>query len=88
MRGTSAKSVDGYVATVHDRLKTTLWEALVQLMAEAQWQKQYYDQKIGAVDLKPGLIEGWCFKGKRKIQDRWEDEVCEVVCQITTGIPS
>ena len=60
-------------------------------MAEAQWQKWYYDQKIGTMDPKPGdlvLVKADAFKGKRKIRDRWEDEACEVVHQITTDIPS
>ena len=44
-------------------------------MAEVCWQKQYYDQKIGTVNLKPGdliLVKADAFKGKRKIKDRWE----------------
>ena len=60
-------------------------------MAEAQRQKQYYDQKIGTVDLKPGnpvLVKGDTFQGKRKIKDRWEDRPHEVVCQIVTDVPS
>ena len=43
------------------------------------------------MDLKPGdlvLVKADAFKAKRKIKDRWEDEACEVVCQITTVIPS
>ena len=36
LRGTSAKHVDEYVATVHDQLRATLWEAQAQSMAEAQ----------------------------------------------------
>ena len=56
MRGTSAKCVDEYMATVCDWLRATLCEAQGQSMAEAQWQEQYYDQKIGAVDLKPGNL--------------------------------
>ena len=60
-------------------------------MAEAQWQKQYYDQKIGTVNLKPGdliLVKADAFKGKRKIRDRWEEETCEVVHQIAMDVPS
>ena len=37
-------------------------------MAEAQQQKWYYNQKIGAMDLKPGnlvLVKADTFKGKR-----------------------
>ena len=33
------------------------------------------------------LVKADAFKGKRKIKDRWEDEACEVVCQIMTDIP-
>ena len=43
------------------------------------------------MDLKPGnlvLVKADAFKGKSKIRDRWEDEACEVVHQITTDIPS
>ena len=60
-------------------------------MAEAHRQKWYYDQKIGAVNLKPGnlvLLKADAFKGKRKIKDRWEEDAWEVVHQITTDIPS
>ena len=68
-RGTSTKCVDKYVATVWDQLRATLQEAQIQLMAEAQLQKQYYDQKISAMDLKPGdlvLVKAWCLSGKEE----------------------
>ena len=60
-------------------------------MVEGHWQKWYYDQKIGAVNLKPGdlvLVKADSFKGKRKIKDRWEEDTWEVVCKIATDIPS
>ena len=82
MRGTCAKCLDEYVATVCDWLRAALWEAHAQSTAEAQWQKWYYDQKIGAMDLKPGdlvLVKADTFQGKRKIKDRWENEPHEVV---------
>ena len=91
MREASAICVDKYVATVWDRLRTALWEAQTQLTAEACWQKWYHDWKIGTMNLKPGdlvLVKADAFKGKRKNRDRWERETCEVVCQITTGVPS
>ena len=43
------------------------------------------------MNLKPGnlvLVKADAFKGKRNIRDRWEEEICEVVHQITTDIPS
>ena len=60
-------------------------------MAEACQQKQYYDRKIGTVNLKPGdlvLVKADAFKGKRKIKDRWDEDTWEVVHQIATDIPS
>ena len=72
-------------------MRTTLWEVQTQLTVEACQQKQYYDRKIGTVNLKPGnlvLVKADAFKGKRKIKDRWEEETWEVVHQIMTDIPS
>ena len=91
MREASANCVDKYIASVWERLRTTLREAQAQSMAEACQQKWYYDRKIGTVNLKPGnlvLVKADAFKGKRKIKDRWEEETWEVVHQITTDIPS
>ena len=85
MRGASTKHVDEYVATVHNQFRAALWEAQAQSTAEAQQQKQYYDQKIGAMELKPGdlvLVKANAFQGKRKIKDRWEDEICEVCIRL------
>ena len=91
MREASAKHVDVYIASVWDRLRTTLWEVQAQSMAEACRQKWYYDRKIDTVNLKPGdlvLVKADAWKGKRKIKDRWEEETWEVVCQIMRDIPS
>ena len=88
--GTSNRCVDKYVASVWDWLRATLQEAQIQSSVEAQRQKYYYDQKIGTMDLKPGdlvLVEADAFKGKRKIEDRWEDKPHEVVHQIAKDIP-
>ena len=65
-REASAKSVDRYIASMRDRLRSALQEAQAQSFAEACWQKQYYDRKIGAVDLKPGdliLVKADAWKG-------------------------
>ena len=91
MREASAKHVDMYVASIWDTLRTALWEAQAQSMAEACGQKWYFDRKIGTVNLEPGnlvLVKEDAWKGKRKIKDRWEEETWEVVHQIVTDIPS
>ena len=90
-RETSARSVDVYVASMRDRLRSTLWKAQAQSTMEACWQKLYYDRKIGAANLKPGdlvLVKVDAWKGKRKIKDRWEEETWEVVHQIAADVPS
>ena len=72
-------------------MRTALCEVQAQLMAESCRQKWYYNRKIGTVNLKPGnliLVKADAFKGKRKIKDRWEEDIWEVVCQIATDIPS
>ena len=91
LREASAKHVDVYIASIRDRLRTTLWEVQAQSTAEACQRKWYYDRKIGAVNLKPGdlvLVKADAWKGKRKIKDRWEEETWEVVHQIAADIPS
>ena len=91
MREASTKHVDEYVASVWDRLRTTLWEVQTQSTVEACWQKRYYDWKIGAVNLKFGnlvLVKADASKGRRKIKDRWEEDTSEVVHQIATDVPS
>ena len=74
MREASARNVDVYIASVRDRLRSILWEAQALSTMEACQQKQYYDRKIGTVNLKPGdlvLVKVDAWKGKRKIKDRW-----------------
>ena len=91
MREASARNVDVYIASVRDRLRSALQEVQAQSTVEACQQKQYYNRKIGAVNLKPGdlvLVKVDAWKGKRKIKDRWEEETWEVVHQITADIPS
>ena len=91
MREASARSVDMYVASVRDRLRSALWEVQAQSTMQACRQKQYYDRKIGAMNLKPGdlvLVKVDAWKGKRKIKERWNEEAWEVVQQIMTDVPS
>ena len=83
--------MDTYVASVRDHLRSTLREAQAQSTTEACQQKQYYDRKVGAVNLKPGdlvLVKADAWKGKRKIKDRWDEETWEVSRQVATGMPS
>ena len=84
MREVSARSVDVYIASVRDRLRSALWEAQAQSTVEAHQQKWYYDRKIGAVNLKPGdlvLVKAaaWRERGRSRIGGkkrlgRWYDK--------------
>ena len=90
MREASARSVDVYVASVRDQLRSALQEAQAQSTVEACQQKWYYDRKIGTVNLKPGdlvLVKADAWKGKRKIKDRWDEDTWEVSQQITADVP-
>ena len=91
MREASARKVDTYVASVRDQLRSALREVQSQSTAEASQQKQYYDRKVGAVNLKPGdlvLVKMDAWKGKRKIKDQWDEETWEVSWQIAADVPS
>ena len=81
MREASTRKVDTYIASVRERLGRALREAQAQSTTEACRQKQYYDRKVGTVNLKPGnliLVKADAWKGKRKIKDRWDEETWEV----------
>ena len=83
--------MDTYIASVRNRLRSTLREAWAQSTAEACRQKWYYDRKVGAVNLKPGdlvLVKADAWKGKRKIKDQWDEETWEVSWQIVADVPS
>ena len=80
-----------YVASVRDQLRSALQEAQAQSATEACQQKWYYDRKIGTVNLKPGdlvLVKADAWKGKRKINDRWDEETWEVSQKIMADVPS
>ena len=90
-REASARSVDMYVSSVRDRLRSALQEVQAQSTMEAYWQEWYYDRKIGTVNLKPGnlvLVKADAWKGKSKIKDRWDEETWQVIWQIATDVPS
>ena len=49
-----------------------------------------YDQKCRGAELEIGdlvLVKQTAWKGRHKIQDKWEDEEYQVVGQPTPGVP-
>ena len=59
---------------------------------EARRQKQLYDRKVGAVELRPGdrvLVRLDSFRGqRRKLKNRWGDDLHTVVFCVADGIPA
>ena len=63
----------------------------MQSTSEAERQKQYYGRKANVISLETGdlvLAKANAYKGERKVEDGWEEEPCEVECQVTDGISS
>ena len=53
-------------------------------------QRELYDQKCSSAELGMGdlvLVKHTAWKGRHKIQDRWESEEYQVVGQPTPGVP-
>ena len=83
-------TIDEYVASLYDRL----WESLVIAQdcaaKEAQRQKQLYDRKVGAIELRPGdhvLVCLYAFRGqRRKLKNWWGDDLHMVVTHVADGI--
>ena len=59
-------------------------------LKESARQKRYYDKKIRCSKFKPGdlvLVRQKGFKGKHKIQDKWENTPYKVVEQKNPSLP-
>ena len=83
--------VDHFVVELCEWLWEAFKEAQVQSMSEAERCKQYYDRKAKAISLEPGdlvLAKADAYMGRRKVKDWWEEEPCQVKCQVAEGIPS
>ena len=69
MREASARSVDMYVASVRDRLRSALWEVQAQSTTAACQQKMVLWQKNRHSEFEtwwPGTSEGRCLEGKEE----------------------
>ena len=87
---TKSRKIDEYVATLQSRLKAAFDEARLQSTKEAERQKIYYDRRTGSTLLHPGdrvILRSDAVIGKRKIKDRWGDEVLKVVERVAKDVP-
>ena len=86
------RTIDKYVASLYDHLRESLVIAKDCAVKEAQRQKQLYDRKVGAVELRPGdhiLVCLDAFRGqRRKLKNRWGDDLHTVVTRVADGIPA
>ena len=85
------RTIDKYIASLYNRL----WESLVIAqdcaVKEAQRQKQLYDRKVGAIELRPGdhvLVHLDALRGqRRKLKNWWGDDLHTVLAHMTDRIP-
>ena len=70
---------------VEDLQRRLLWShklAQKHMEKQAQKAKKYYDRRVKCSKLEPGdlvLVKRFGFKGKHKIQDRWEHTIYEIL---------
>ena len=86
------RTIDEYVASLYDCLRESLAIAQDCAVKEAQRQKQLYDRKVGAVELRPGdhvLVRLDALRGqRRKLKNWWGDDLHTVVTRMADGIPT
>ena len=86
------RTIDEYIASLYDRLRKSLVITQDCAIKEAQRQKQLYECKVGAVELRPGdniLVRLDAFRGqRRKLKNRWGSDLHTVVTRVADGIPA
>ena len=87
----STRTIDDYVLSLYEKLKKALPIARDSTIMEAQWQKRYYDQRAGAVDLQPWdevlvKLDAFCSQ-RRKPKNQWGGDLHMVVKCVADGIP-
>ena len=85
-------TIDEYIASLYDRLQESLVIAHDCAVKEAQRQKQLYNCKVGAIELRPGdhiLVCLDALRGqRRKLKNRWGDDLHTVVTCVADRIPA
>ena len=79
-----------YIKKLQNRMRWAFKRAAEISMRESARQKRYYDRKIKCSQLKPGdlvLVRQKAFKGKHKIQDKWENTPYQVIQQVDPKLP-
>ena len=71
-----------YIQDLERRLQWSYKLAQEHMKKQAEKAKKYYDRRVRCSKLRPGdlvLIKRFGFRGKHKIQDKWENQVYEVL---------
>ena len=86
------RTIDEYVANLHNCLQECMVIAQDCTEKEARRQKWLYDHKVGAVELQPGdrvLVRLDAFRGQwRKLKNRWGGDLHMVVTHMADRIPA
>ena len=86
----STLSYPSFVVSLKKRLQYAFELATKKAKEAQQKQKKYFDRKIRGAVLAPGdivLIRNVAFKGKHKIEDRWQEDLYQVMEQPNPNIP-
>ena len=89
-KGCRTVSKSKYLQKLHHRIKCAYKQAQAHANKEADRHKRIYDRKCRAVQLHPGdlvLVKVVAFKGRHKIQNRWESGEYVVLQQPDPIIP-
>ena len=80
----------GYIADLRKRMKHVHELVEARMKKSGENRKKWYDVKVRGASLQPGdhvLVRKVGLKGKQKLADRWEEEVCVVTSQPDSSIP-
>ena len=88
--GVGSSSTNQYAHRLQKRLQYAHSRAAALAKKEALRHKKLYDSKCRAATLAPGdlvLVKQLAFRGRHKLENRWENEEYTVVEQPDTGVP-
>ena len=86
----AAVATHKYIRKLQNRMKWAFKKAAEMSLKESARQKRYYDKKVKCSKLEPGdmvLVRQKAFKGKHKIQDKWENIPYRVEKQVDSKLP-
>ena len=86
----AAVTTHKYIRKLKNRMEWAFKKAAEVSLKESTRHKRYYDKKVKCSKLEPGdmvLVRQKAFKGKHKIQDKWENVPYMVIEQVDPKLP-